>query len=67
MQLAVREVFVSDLSGAEIVNGSAAKITIHLASSPSKVYVLDAREDEISELLGKATAKSKRGRKPKAK
>lgn len=63
--MAVREVFVSDLSGEEIVNGSAAKVTIHLTSTPSKVYVLDAREDELASLLEKATAKSKRGRKPK--
>lgn len=65
--MAVREVFVSDLTGEEITNGSSARVTIHLASAPSKVFVLDAREDEIANLVEKATAQTKRGRKPKTK
>lgn len=64
--MAVREVFVSDLTGAEIHNGSSAKVTIHLSSKPSSVYTLDAREDEVANLLEVATVKTKRGRKPKA-
>ena len=64
--MAVREVFVSDLTGEEI-NGNAAKVTIHLDSAPSKVYVLDAREDEIASLVEKAHAQTRRGRKPKTK
>lgn len=65
--MAVRELFVSDLTGEEISNGSAARVTIHLASTPSKVYLLDAREEEIKDLLAKATVQTKRGRKPKTK
>lgn len=65
--MAVREVFVSDLTGEEISNGASARVTIHLASAPSKVYLLDAREDEIKDLLEKASVQTKRGRKPKTK
>lgn len=63
--MAVKEVLVSDLSGAEIENGNGARVTIQLSSKPRSTFVLDAREDELSDLLAKANERTKRGRKPK--
>lgn len=59
--MAVREVFVSDLSGEEI-NGNAAKVTITLASQPNKIFTLDAKEDEVADFVSKSTVKGKKGR-----
>lgn len=60
--MAVRTVFVSDISGEEIVNGESASITITLASQPQKVYTLDAKETEIGDLVSKSSVRNKRGR-----
>lgn len=65
--MALREIFVSDLSGEEINNGESAKVTISLTSAPAKVFVLDVKESEITALLTAATVQTKRGRKPKSK
>lgn len=65
--MAVRTVFVSDLSGEEITNGESAKVTITLTSQPTKVFTLDVKEAEVGDFLSKATVKGKRGRPPKNK
>lgn len=64
--MAVKEVLVSDLSGAEIENGNGARVTIQLSSRPQSTFTLDAREEELADLLAKANELTKRGRKPKA-
>jgi hypothetical protein len=60
--MAKKTVLVSDLSGAEI-NGKSARVRIDIDSKPGMTFVLEAGEDEVAELVSKARAQNRRGRK----
>jgi len=66
--LARKTVFVSDLSGKEIDEKDAVKITVSYADARRGVYVLDAHPDDgaVKELMAKGKKQARRGRKPKA-
>jgi hypothetical protein len=64
--MAKRTIFVSDLSGDQISDGKAARITIHFADARKGTYVLDVTEEEAEELGKKGKKQARRGRKPKA-
>jgi uncharacterized protein YxjI len=63
-QMAKKVVFVSDLSGREIGEGSAVKITVTFSDQRRGQYVLDAHPDdaEVQMLVGKGTKQARRGR-----
>ncbi len=66
--MARKTIFVSDLSGKEIEDGSAVKITVTFGDARRGLYVLDAHPDdaEVKSLVEKGTKRARRGRKPKA-
>jgi hypothetical protein len=64
--MAKRTIFVSDLSGDEIQDGKAARITINFQDARKGAYVLDVTEEEAEELGKKGSKQARRGRKPKA-
>ena len=64
--MARKTVFVSDLSGNEIQDGKAAKISISFQDARKGTYVLDVTEAEAEELGLKGTKQARRGRRPKA-
>src|SRR3954451_2403336 len=64
--LARKTVFVSDLSGNEIQDGKAAKISISFQDARKGTYVLDVTETEAEELGRKGSKQARRGRRPKA-
>jgi hypothetical protein len=55
--------YVSDLTGKDIEEGEAATMRIVLESDSESVYVIDAMQSEIADLLKKATKTNKPGRK----
>jgi len=65
-QVARKTVYVSDLSGKEIDDKSAARITINFGDARKGTIVLDVNEGEISDLISKGSRQARRGRKPKA-
>jgi hypothetical protein len=64
--MAKRMIFVSDLSGDQINDGKAARITINFQDARKGTYLLDVTEAEAEELGKKGTKQARRGRKPKA-
>lgn len=62
--VARKTIFVSDLSGKEIDEGSAVRITITFADARRGMYVIDARPDdaEVKSLVEKGTKQARRGR-----
>jgi hypothetical protein len=64
--MAKRTIFVSDLSGDQIREGKAARITINFQDARKGTYVLDVTEEEAEELGRKGTKQARRGRRPKA-
>ena len=64
--MAKRTIFVSDLSGDQINEGRAARITINFQDARKGTYVLDVTEAEAEELGQKGTKQARRGRKPRA-
>jgi hypothetical protein len=64
--MAKKTVFVSDLSGKEIREGSGATISIKFADARKGTYVLDVTDEEADELGQKGRKQARRGRKPKA-
>jgi len=64
--MAKKTIFVSDLTGKEIDEKSAAKVTITFGDARKGTVVLDVNEDEISDLISKGTRQARRGRRPKA-
>jgi hypothetical protein len=64
--MAKKTVFVSDLSGKEIREGSAATISIKFADARRGTYVLDVTDEEAEELGQKGRKQARRGRKPRA-
>jgi hypothetical protein len=64
--MAKRTIHISDLSGAQIPEGSGATITIKFTDARKGQYVLDVSDSEGEELGGKGRKQARRGRKPKA-
>jgi hypothetical protein len=63
--MAKRTIFVSDLSGGQISEGKAARITINFTDARKGTYVLDVTEDEAEKLGKKGKKQARRGRRPK--
>jgi hypothetical protein len=64
--MARKTIYVSDLSGKEIEDGKAARITINFDDGRKGSYVLDVTEQEAMELGQKGRQQARRGRRPKA-
>lgn len=63
--MARKTIIVSDLTGREIDERNAAKVTITYADARRGQVVLDVNASEIEELAGKGVRQARRGRKPK--
>jgi len=63
--LARKTILVSDLSGKEINDKDAAKVTISYSDARRGLIVLDVNASEVSDLAAKGTQQKRRGRKPK--
>ena len=66
VKVARKVVFVSDLTGKEIDEKDAAKLTITYADARRGVVVLDVNAGEVEDLARKGTKQARRGRRPKA-
>jgi hypothetical protein len=64
--MARKTVFVSDLTGQEIAEKDAAKVTITYSDARRGQVVLDVNADEVADLAARGTKQARRGRKPKA-
>lgn len=64
--MARKTVFVSDLSGNEINERDAAKLTITYSDARRGQVILDVNASEVEDLAAKGRKQAKRGRKPKA-
>jgi hypothetical protein len=64
--MARKTIFVSDLSGKEIADKDAAKVTITYADARRGQIVLDVNPSEVDELASKGTRQARRGRRPKS-
>lgn len=63
--MARKTVFVSDLSGAEIDERTAATVTIRYADARRGQVVLDVNANEVEDLAAKGRRQARRGRRPK--
>jgi hypothetical protein len=63
--MARRTVLVSDLTGKEIDEGSAAQLVIKYADARRGQVVLDVNADEVADLAAKGAKQARRGRRPK--
>ena len=63
--MARKTIFVSDLSGEEIDEKKAAKVTITYADARKGQVTLDVNEDEVADLASKGQKQARRGRRPK--
>jgi hypothetical protein len=64
--VARKTIIVSDLSGNEIDEREAAKVTITYADARRGQIVLDVNASEVEELASKGTRQARRGRRPKS-
>lgn len=64
--MARKTIIVSDLSGNEIEEREAAKVTITYADARRGQIVLDVNASEVEELASKGTRQARRGRRPKS-
>ena len=64
--MAKKSIFVSDLSGDEILEGKGAKIRITFNDSRRGAAELDVTDEEAEELARKGRKTARRGRKPKS-
>jgi len=64
--MARKMIHISDLSGAQIPEGSGATITIKFVDARKGQYVLDVSDSEGEELGRKGRKQARRGRRPKA-
>ena len=64
--MARKTIIVSDLSGREIDERDAAKITITYADARRGQVVLDVNASEVEELASKGTRHARRGRRKKS-
>lgn len=63
--MARKSIFISDLSGNEIDEKNAAKVTITYSDARKGQIVLDVNADEVADLAAKGTKQARRGRRPK--
>jgi hypothetical protein len=63
--VARKTIYVSDLTGNEIDEKDAAKVTILYADARRGQVVLDVNANEVGDLASKGTRQARRGRKPK--
>jgi hypothetical protein len=64
--MARKTIYVSDLTGKEIEERDAAKVTITYADARRGQVVLDVNANEVDDLARKGTRQARRGRRPKA-
>jgi hypothetical protein len=64
--MARKTIFVSDISGKEIVDGQGATVTITYHDARRGMVKLDVRAEEVSDLASKGQKQARRGRPPKA-
>ena len=64
--MARKTIIVSDLSGREIDDKDAAKVTITYADARRGQVVLDVNASEVEEWASKGTRQARRGRRPKS-
>jgi hypothetical protein len=64
--VARRTILVSDLTGSEIDDKDAAKVTITYADARRGQIVLDVKASEVEDLARKGTRQARRGRRPKS-
>ena len=64
--MARKTIYVSDLTGREINEKDAAKLTIVYADARRGQVVLDVNATEVDDLAAKGTRQARRCRKPKA-
>ena len=64
--MARKTIYVSDLTGKEINEKDAAKITITYADARRGQIVLDVNAAEVDDLATKGTRQARRGRRPKS-
>jgi hypothetical protein len=62
--LARKTIYLSDLTGKEINEKDAAKVTITYGDARRGQVVLDVNASEVEELAGKGTRQARRGRRP---
>jgi len=63
--MARKMVMVSDLSAAEVPDGTGATITIKFTDARKGLYVLDVTDEEAEELGKKGRKQARRGRRPR--
>jgi hypothetical protein len=63
--MARRLILISDLTGNEINEKDAAKLTITYADARRGQIVLDVNASEVDDLAARGTKQARRGRKPK--
>jgi len=63
-KMASKSIFVSDISGNELTEKDAVRVSIS-DKAEDAVYVLDASRDEVKELIGKGIKQARRGAKKK--
>jgi hypothetical protein len=64
--MAKKTILISDLTGREIDEKNAAKITINFGDARKGTIVLDVNESEIGDLISKGVRQARRGRRPKS-
>lgn len=64
--MARKTIIVSDLSGKEIEDKDAAKVTITYADARRGQVVLDVNASEVEEWASRGTRQARRGRRPKS-
>ncbi len=63
--MARKTIVVSDISGKEVEETDAAKLTITYADARRGVVVLDVLASEVEDLASKGKRQARRGRRPK--
>jgi hypothetical protein len=63
--MARKTIYVSDLTGKEINERDAAKLTITYTDARRGQIVLDVNATEVDDLANKGTRQARRGRRPK--
>jgi hypothetical protein len=63
--VARKTIYLSDLTGKEINEKDAAKVTITYGDARRGQVVLDVNASEVEDFAGKGTRQARRGRRPK--
>jgi hypothetical protein len=64
--MARRTIIVSDLTGKQVDEKDAAKVTITYADARRGQVVLDVNASEVEDWAGRGTRQARRGRRPKS-